>query len=73
MRRIVIDRVESGSVIAEDLREEQSYQLPISIFTFKPSEGEVIDIDFKIREDIEKQRRENIRSLQNELIEKPDE
>lgn len=69
----IVDRIEGDIVVLELIDPRYDFQLPLEIFPEDVHEGAAVELNFKLRPEIEEKRREEISQLQDELIEKPDE
>ncbi|MFB6354888.1 MAG: DUF3006 domain-containing protein [bacterium] len=70
--KAVIDRIEGGTAVLEVIDPEVSFHMPVVVLPEGADEGSVVEFNLQLRPDIEEERREMIRDLQNELMEKPD-
>ncbi len=69
----IVDRLEGDIAVLEFIEPRFGFQLPVEVLPEDVHEGAAVEFDFKLRPEIEAERRQEIRQLQDELIEKPDE
>ncbi|MFP4687767.1 MAG: DUF3006 domain-containing protein [bacterium] len=68
----IVDRIESGIAVLEAIEPKISFELPVRLLPEGVHEGAAVELGFKLRPDIEKERRSRIRDMQQRLMEKPD-
>ena len=66
----IVDRIEEEQAVLELVDTKFLFNFPVKLLPDELHEGAAIEISFKNRPDIEKQRREKIRQLQNDLIQR---
>lgn len=71
-RRVaIVDRIESGTAVLEMLEPQFVFEFPADLLPESVEEGSAVEISFEERPKIEEARRQRIRELQQELIERP--
>lgn len=68
--RGVIDRIEDGKTAVVTIEGGGQMFIPVKQFDFKVHEGAHIDIEFKLNPEREKRMRQDIKNLQQELLER---
>lgn len=68
----VVDRIESKVAALELIESRHTFHLPVQVLPDEVHEGAVVEIDFKLRPEVEEERRQEINDLQDRLIQKPD-
>ena len=66
----VVDRIEEGIAVLEVIEPQFSFQLPVEVLPDDLHEGAALELNFELRPEIEKKRREEIRNLQQKLLDR---
>ncbi len=65
----VVDRVVGDKAVLELVESRYTFDFPVELLP-EIHEGAALEIDFELRPDIEEERRERIRNLQDRLIQR---
>lgn len=64
----IIDRIEEGMAVFELIEPRFNFQMPVEVLPDEIHEGAAVELDFKLRPEIEEKRRRQVRDLQQELL-----
>jgi len=68
----IVDRIEEGIAVLELIQPRFNFQMPVEILPDELHEGAAVALNFELRPEIEKKRRQEVRDLQQKLLDRPE-
>ncbi len=66
----IVDRIEEGIAVLEVIEPQFTFQLPVAVLPDDLHEGAAVELNFRLRPEVEKKRRKKIRNLQQKLLDR---